>query len=50
MPHATARWVDQKSRAHEWNAQVAPADRNQIKTQIKARTGAKDVIIRTVRG
>jgi len=37
MPHATARWVDQNNR-------------NQIKTQIQAQTGAKEVIIRSVRG
>jgi hypothetical protein len=31
------------------SGQVASTDRNQIKTQIQAQTGAKEVIIRSVR-
>lgn len=45
MPYAKARWVDQNGRSHEWRDDVASNDRNQIKSQIYAQTGAKDVIL-----
>jgi hypothetical protein len=50
MPHATARWIDQNNRSHNWSGEVASTDRQQIKSQIKAQTGAKEVIIQSVRG
>jgi hypothetical protein len=45
MPYAKARWVDQNGRSHEWSGQVASNDRNQVKSQIYAQTGAKKVIL-----
>lgn len=45
MPYAKARWVDQNGRSHEWSGQVASNDRNQVKSQIYAQTGAKKVIV-----
>lgn len=48
MPHARARWVDQNGRSHEWSGNVASTDRNQVKSQIYAQTGAKKVILSSV--
>jgi hypothetical protein len=48
MPHAKARWIDQNGRSHEWSGGVASNDRNQVKRQIYAQTGAKDVIVSNV--
>lgn len=48
MPHARARWIDQNGRSHEWSGDVASTDRNQVKSQIYAQTGAKKVIISSV--
>jgi hypothetical protein len=45
MPYAKARWIDQNGRSHEWSGQVASNDRNQVKSQIYAQTGAKKVIL-----
>lgn len=45
MPFAKARWIDQNGRSHEWSGQVASTDRNQVKSQIYAQTGAKKVIL-----
>jgi len=45
MPFAKARWVDQNGRSHEWSGQVASNDRNQVKSQIYAQTGARKVIL-----
>ena len=50
MPYATARWIDQNNRSHTWSGEVASHDREQIKTQIRSQTGAKEVIIQSVRG
>lgn len=48
MPYAKARWIDENNRSHNWSGQVASNDRNQIKSQIRSQTGAKDVIITKV--
>lgn len=45
MPHAKARWIDENNRSHNWSGDVASNDRDQIKTQIRSQTGAKEVII-----
>ncbi len=50
MPYATARWIDQNNRSHTWSGEVASHDREQIKTQIRSQTGAREVIIQSVRG
>ena len=54
MPYATARWIDQNNRSHTWSVEVASHDREQIRTQIRtqirSQTGAKEVIIQSVRG
>jgi len=50
MPYATARWIDQNNRSHTLSGEVASRDRDQIKTQIRSQTGAKEVIIQSVRG
>jgi hypothetical protein len=50
MPYATVRWIDQNNRSHSWSGEVASSDRSQIKEQIKSQTGAKQVIIQSVRG
>ena len=50
MPEATARWIDENNRSHTWSGEVASRDREQIKSQIKAQTGAKEVIIQSVKG
>ena len=50
MPEATARWIDENNRYHTWSGEVASRDREQIKSQIKAQTGAKEVIIQSVKG
>lgn len=46
--YAKARWIDENNRSHQWNGEVASADRNQIKSQIRAQTGAKEVVIMNV--
>lgn len=48
MPYARARWIDQNGRSHEWSGNVASTDRNQVKSQIYAQTGAKKVILSSV--
>jgi hypothetical protein len=48
MPFAKARWVDENGRSHQWSGQVASNDRNQVKSQIYAQTGAKKVILSDV--
>lgn len=48
MPYARARWIDLNGRSHEWSGDVASTDRNQIKSQIYAQTGAKEVILSSV--
>ncbi len=48
MPYAKARWIDENNRSHNWSGEVASNDRNQIKSQIRSQTGAKDVIITSV--
>lgn len=50
MPYASARWIDQNNRSHTWSGEVASRDRDQIKTQIRSQTGAREVIIQSVRG
>ena len=50
MPEATGRWIDENNRSHTWSGEVASRDREQIKSQIKAQTGAKEVIIQSVKG
>lgn len=50
MPYATARWIDQNNRSHTWSGEVASRDPDQIKTQIRSQTGAKEVIVQSVRG
>jgi hypothetical protein len=50
MPQETARWIDQNNRSHTWSGEVASRDRDQIRTQIKAQTGAKEVVIQSVKG
>lgn len=50
MYHAKGRWIDQNGRSHNWSGDVASSDRNQVKSQIYAQTGAKDVIITGVTG
>ncbi len=50
MPYITARWIDQNNRSHTWSGEVASRDRDQIKTQIRSQTGAKEVIVQSVRG
>lgn len=49
MPEATARWIDQNNQSHTWSGEVASRDREQIKSQIKAQTGAKEVIIQSAK-
>lgn len=46
--YAKARWIDENNRSHNWNGEVSSSDRNQIKSQIRSQTGAKDVIISSV--
>lgn len=48
MPFAKARWIDENNRSHNWSGDVASNDRQQIKSQIKSQTGAKEVIICSV--
>lgn len=48
MTYAKARWIDENNRSHTWSGNVASNDRNQIKSQIRAQTGAKEVIIISV--
>ena len=50
MPYATARWIDQSNRSHIWSGEVACRDRDQIKMQIRSQTGAKEVILQSVKG
>lgn len=50
MPYASARWIDQNNRSYTWSGEVASRDRDQIKTQIRSQTGAREVIIQSVRG
>jgi hypothetical protein len=50
MSEATARWIDQIKRSHTWSGEAASRDSDQIKSQIKAQTGAKEVIIQSVKG
>lgn len=49
MPYATARWIDQNNPSHTWSGEVASRDRSQIISQVRAQTGAKEVIIQSVR-
>jgi hypothetical protein len=48
MFYAKARLIDENNRSHNWSGEVASNDRNQIKSQIRSQTGAKDVIITSV--
>lgn len=48
MSYAKGRWIDQNGRSHNWSGDVASNDRNQIKSQIHAQTGAKKVILSSV--
>jgi len=50
MPYATVRWIDCNQRSHFWSGEVASTDRRQIKEQVMAQTGAREVIIQSVRG
>ena len=50
MPYASVRWIDINNRSHTWSGVVASTDRRQIIHQVKAFTGAKEVIIQSVRG
>jgi hypothetical protein len=50
MPYATVRWIDCNQRSHVWSGEVASSDRRQIKEQVMAQTGAREVIIQSVRG
>lgn len=45
MPYVKGRFIDENGRSHEWSGDVASSDRNQIKSQIKAQTGARQVHI-----
>ena len=45
MPYGNGRWIDENNRSHNWSGEVASTDRNQIESQIRAQTGAKNVII-----
>jgi hypothetical protein len=45
MPFGKARWIDENNRSHNWSGEVASTDRNQVKSQIYAQTGAKKVIL-----
>ena len=49
MPYATARWIDQNNRSHTWSGEVATRDRDQIKAEIRSQTGAKEVILQSVK-
>lgn len=48
MPHARARLIDQNGRSHYWSGNVASTDRNQVKSEIYAQTGARKVILSSV--
>lgn len=48
MPYAKARWIDENNRSHNWSGEVASNDRDQIKSQIRSQTGAKEVIVNSV--
>jgi len=50
MPYATARWIDQNNRSHTCSGEVATRDRDQIKAAIRSQTGAKEVILQSVKG
>lgn len=45
MPYGKARWIDENGRSHNWSGDVASTNRNQVKSQIRSQTGAKNVII-----
>ncbi len=48
MPYAKVRWIDENNRSHNWSGNVSTTDRDQIKSQVRSQTGAKDVIITSV--
>ena len=45
MPFGKARWIDENGRSHNWSGEVASTNRNQVESQIRSQTGAKNVII-----
>ena len=50
VPYASVRWTDHNNRSHSWSGEVASSDRSQIIAQIRSQTGAKQVIVQSVRG
>ena len=45
MPYGKSRWIDENGRSHNWSGEVASTNRNQVESQIRSQTGAKNVII-----
>jgi hypothetical protein len=45
MPFGKSRWIDENGRSHNWSGEVASTNRNQVESQIRSQTGAKNVII-----
>ena len=50
VPYASVRWTDHNNRSHSWSGEVASSDRSQIIAQIRSQTGAKQVIVQSVKG
>jgi len=48
MHYGNGRWIDENNRSHNWSGEIASTDRDQIKSQIRAQTGAKSVIIGSI--